>query len=126
MIVLDTSALIRWIDGSPELSSAATQAIQTADRRLVSSISIWEIAQKAKQGRLLMRLSPDELAVRLQRTAGVEIMPVDAQGWIDSVELLWDHKDPADRVIVALAHRFDCPIISSDRVIADFYGKTVW
>jgi PIN domain nuclease of toxin-antitoxin system len=56
----------------------------------------------------------------------VEIIAVDAQDWIDSVDLLWDHKDPADRVIVALARRFDCPVISSDRVIADFYDKTVW
>ncbi len=126
MIVLDTSALIRWIDGSPELSAAAARAIQAADRRLVSSISIWEIAQKAKQGRLLMRLSPGELVARLHRTAGVEIIAVDAQDWIDSVDLLWDHKDPADRVIVALARRFDCPVISSDRVIADFYDKTIW
>lgn len=125
MIVLDTSALIRWIDGTSDLSIAARQAINAADRRLISSISVWEIAQKAKQGRLLMRLSPAQLVDKLQQTAGVEIVSVDAQSWIDSVELKWDHKDPADRVIVALAERLDCAIVSSDRVIADFYPKTI-
>ncbi len=126
MIMLDSSALILWLNGEEELSPAALAAIKTADRRVISSISIWEIALKVKQGRLLMRLTPDQLAGTLSQAKDVEIVSVDAQTWVDSVSLDWDHRDPADRVIVALARRFNCPIVTSDRRIQSYYGQTVW
>ncbi len=126
MIVLDTSALVFWLNGEESLSPTAWRAINAADRRVVSSISIWEIALKVKQGRLLMRLTPSQLAASLSQAAGVEIIAVDAETWVDSVNLDWDHRDPADRIIVALARRFDCPIVSSDRQITAFYEQTVW
>ncbi len=125
MIVLDTSALILWLNGEG-LSPAAAGAIDAADRRVVSSISLLEIALKVKQGRLVMRIAPDQLVASLSQATGVEIIAVDAETWIDSVRLDWDHRDPADRVIVALARRFDCSLVSSDRQIAVFYDQTVW
>jgi PIN domain nuclease of toxin-antitoxin system len=126
VIVLDTSALIQWLDGSPNLSPAARKAIDDADRRLISSISIWEIALKTKQGRLLMRLSVDQLVSKLQEAVGVEIVSVDARTWLDSIRLEWDHRDPADRVIVALARQYDCPLVTSDRIVESYYPRTVW
>ena len=53
-------------------------------------------------------------------------MSVDVQTWLDNLELPWEHSDPADRTIVALATRFGCPLITSDRIIADYYQETVW
>jgi PIN domain nuclease of toxin-antitoxin system len=46
--------------------------------------------------------------------------------WLDNLDLEWEHSDPADRTIVAVATSLACPLISSDRVIADFYPKTIW
>jgi len=63
---------------------------------------------------------------RLNRLAELEILPVDVQTWLDNVELDWDHRDPADRTIVALATRLECPLISSDIIITGYYPKTVW
>jgi PIN domain nuclease of toxin-antitoxin system len=126
VIVLDTSALILWLDDSPSLSNAARQAIRTAEQSVISSISIWEIALKVKHGRLLMRLPLEQLVGMLREVAGFQIIPVDGDMWLDSVLLDWDHRDPADRVIVALARRFDCPLVTSDRVIGSFYAKAIW
>jgi PIN domain nuclease of toxin-antitoxin system len=42
------------------------------------------------------------------------------------LNLAWEHRDPADRTIVALATRFKCPLITSDGVIANYYPMTIW
>ncbi len=64
MVVLDTSALIYWTLDPDKLSDDAAAAIGSADRILVSSISIWEIGSKAKRGRLGLPLSIREYAER--------------------------------------------------------------
>jgi PIN domain nuclease of toxin-antitoxin system len=49
---------------------------------------------------------------------------VDDKSCLDNVDLPWEHRDPVDRTIVALATRFDCLVVTSDRVIADYYSGT--
>ncbi|HEY5572135.1 MAG TPA: type II toxin-antitoxin system VapC family toxin [Anaerolineales bacterium] len=126
MIVLDTSALLYWTLDPDKLSSDAEQAIENANRIVISSISVWEIALKLKRGKLVIPLTISEYVERLERLEALEILSVDVQTWLDNLELLWEHRDPADRTIVALATRFGCPLITSDRVIADYYQETVW
>jgi len=126
MIVLDTSALLYWTLDPAELTLNAEKAIANADKVVVSSISVWEIALKVKHGKLILPLTMVDYIGRLNRLAELEILPVDVQTWLDNVELDWDHRDPADRTIVALATRLECPLISSDNIITSYYPKTVW
>ena len=126
MIVLDTSALLYWTLDPAQLSLKAKQAIERAERIVISSISIWEIALKVKRHKLVIPLQITDYVERLQRLEAVEILAVDVQTWVDNLNLLWEHRDPADRTIVALATRFGCPLITSDRVIADYYQETIW
>src|SRR3990172_8334134 len=106
MIVLDTSSLLYWTLDPVELSSTAKQAIEQAEQILISSISVWEIALKVKRGKLVIPLTFTDYVERLQRLDGLEILSVDVQTWLDNLELPWEHSDPADRTIVALATRF--------------------
>lgn len=126
MIVLDTSALLYWTLDPAQLSPDAEQVIENADRIVISSISVWEIALKVKRGKLVIPLTIPEYVERLQRLEALEILSVDVQTWLDNLDLLWEHRDPADRTIVALATRFGCPLITSDRVIGNYYKETVW
>ena len=126
MIVLDTSALLFWTLDPDSLSPNAKQAIDQAERIVISSISVWEIALKVKRQKLVIPLAISDYADRLQRFGTLEILPVDDKSWLDNVDLPWEHRDPADRTIVALATRFDCSLVTSDRVIADYYPGTVW
>ena len=126
MVVLDTSALIYWTLDQDGLSEAARKAIEDSEKVVASSISVWEIALKVKRLKLEIPLHVADYVDRLQRIEILEILPVDVRTWLDNLDLEWEHSDPADRTIVAVATRLDCPLISSDRVIADFYPKTIW
>jgi len=126
MIVLDTSALLYWTLDPTQLSSKARQAIEQAEKIVISSISVWEIALKVKRHKLILPLTIAVYVERLQRLEALEILPVDVQTWLDNLELPWEHRDPADRTIVALATRFGCPLITSDQVVADYYSQTIW
>ncbi len=38
----------------------------------------------------------------------------------------WEHRDPADRTIVATAVLKDLPIVTKDDIIGRFYPKVIW
>ena len=126
VIVLDTSALIFWTLDRDRLSGRAGRAISEADRIGLSSISIWEIGIKVKRGKLDLPLSIEEYTDRLEQIDRLDILPVDARTWIKNLELNWDHRDPADRTIVATASLHACALVSSDSAIRAFYSQTVW
>jgi PIN domain nuclease of toxin-antitoxin system len=126
MVVLDTSALLYWTLDPEKLSGAARKAIEEEDRLVVSSISIWEIALKLKRGELQIPLPLGDYVERLLRLESLEIQPVDVQTWLDNVDLNWEHRDPADRTIVAMAARLGCPLVSSDSTIMEFYPLAIW
>lgn len=126
MVVLDTSALIFLTLDPGRLSSPGRRAIENAGRLVVSSISIWEIGIKVKRGRLELPISIDEYAGRLEQLDKFEILPVDVRTWLENLSLDWEHRDPADRTIVATAQILDAALVTSDKKIAKFYRKTIW
>jgi PIN domain nuclease of toxin-antitoxin system len=126
MIVLDTSTLLFATINRLSLSPNANDAIEQAQRILVSSISIWEIALKVKQKRLILPMPIQTYVNHLKQVNKVELIPVDEVIWVTNVELTWAHKDPADRTIVATATLFDCPLVTSDLTIRSFYQRVIW
>ncbi len=128
MLILDTCGLIWWTLDPEKLSDSAAKACHTIsdEGAFASSISIWEIGIKVKKGKLDIGLSLREYARRLNTLGTLKLIPVDENIWIESVLLEWEHRDPADRVIVATAKINNLPIITKDRIIRDFYEKTIW
>jgi len=126
VILLDTSTVLHWTLNRAQLSQPALRAIHQANQICVSSISFWEIALKVKTGKLLLPLTPREFLDRFHGIDATQILPVTELVWLESVELDWSHRDPADRVIVATAKRHDCPLAASDAEIRSFYCKTIW
>jgi PIN domain nuclease of toxin-antitoxin system len=126
LIVLDTSALIYWTLDPAKLTSTAEKTIENTNQITISSISIWEIALKAKQGRLALPLSTADYTNNLQKLDRLEIAFVDVKIWLKNISLNWDHRDPADRTIVATATLLNCPLVTSDRVIRAFYKQSIW
>jgi len=126
MILLDTSGLIFWTLDPKMLSQKASTTIEESEQLAISSISIWEIGIKLKSGKLLLPLPLRDYVDRLKLLDKFTILPVNEGIWIKNVELEWDHKDPADRTIVATASILACPLITSDDKIRRFYSDSIW
>ena len=132
MIILDTHALLWWVDGSERLSTPAREAIENerGDQGsiLVSAISAWEIALLVDKGRLTLDREVVDWLDQVSRIEGLEFLAVDRQIGVGAVRLPGDfHKDPADRIIVATARRAASPLVSADeRIISYPYVETIW
>ena len=130
MILLDTHALLWWALEPSRLSPTARAACAEMEREgdgLASSISIWELAVKVARRKLELPLRVEELVARIEATGAVEIVPVDAAIWLDSVSLPWTHRDPADRVIVATARRRAARVLTKDELLhAEEPALCVW
>lgn len=129
MIVLDTHALLWWALDPLHLSPAALAATQEMEQRggYASSMSIWELGIKIRRGALDIGLPIEDFAARIERSGIVRLLPVDTAVWLRSLDLAWDHRDPADRVIVATALVQGIPLVTADQVIHRFDGvKWIW
>ncbi len=126
IVVLDTSTLLFWLGLPESLSQTATRTLAAAERIVVSGITIWEIGWKAKLGKLELPDSIDNLVEGLRVTERVELKDVSVEVWLKNVALEWDHRDPADRTIVATACLLSAPLLTSDQKILSFYDKATW
>jgi PIN domain nuclease of toxin-antitoxin system len=129
VIVLDTHALLWWALDPDRLSRAAAASVRDMELRggFASAISIWELGVKIQRGKLDLGISIEEFTRRIDRSAIVELLPVDTATWLRSLDLAWDHRDPADRVIVATAVLQGVPLVTADEEIHRFEGVTcVW
>ena len=126
MLVLDTSALLYWTLADAKLSTNAAEAIRQDLEIMISSISIWEIGLKVKRARMSLPLSFPAYVDRLKEVDKVQVLPVTETTWLKNLELDWDHKDPADRTIVATAIMLGCPLVTSDARVRSFYGAAIW
>ncbi len=128
-VVLDTCALIWWSLDPDKLSLSARSACEKMEGEkngLVSSISLWEIAIKIKNKKLDLGVSLTTYLEILQKSDVITIIPIDENLWLESVALEWSHKDPADRVIVALAQKYQADLITADKIIMGFYDSVIW
>ncbi|MCA9917565.1 MAG: type II toxin-antitoxin system VapC family toxin [Anaerolineales bacterium] len=126
MLVLDTSALLYKTLFPQKLTPYAQETIDAADKLAISSISIWEIGIKAQKGKLELPLPLAEFVEALKKVDNFEIVPVDTAVWLENLALDWEHRDPADRTIVATARLLNCPLVTSDIAIRDFYDASIW
>lgn len=131
MIILDTQAWLWWLHDPAHLSRRALSAIRQAERGdgiRVSAVSVWEIAVKTHAGKLDLPLEIHEWyrrACAYPNLVVESLSPLDA---IASTQLPGRfHKDPADRMIIALARRHGAPLVTADaRIRAYPHVEVIW
>ena len=133
MIVLDTHALIWWVNGDSQLSINAKRAIENEQQHeegiiLVSAISAWEIALLVERDRLTLGMNLDDWLETVSEIEGMRFVPVDEAVGVESTRLPGDfHKDPADRMITALARHFNVPLVTADENIRAYkHVRSIW
>lgn len=124
-LILDTCALVWWTLDQKQLP---TNTLETLNNNplLVSSISIWEVGLKIKNKKLGIGMSIEHYVNQLKELNNLHIVPIDEQIWIKNLALPWEHKDPADRTIVATAFLNDCEVVTTDKEITSYYKRIHW
>jgi PIN domain nuclease of toxin-antitoxin system len=131
MIMLDTQVWLWWLHDPGRLSKRAAKAVRQAEKSdgmMVSTISVWEVATKQALGKLRLPMEIHEWFGAAVTYPGIVLEPLSPLDAIDSTLLPGDfHKDPADRIIVAMARRQGLPLVTSDLLIRA-YGQveTIW
>ncbi len=126
-LLLDTHAVLWWLESNPRLSQRARRAITKGDMPVfVSAVSIWEIENKLRLGRLGLALgsSPDwgqTLAEQSWQPLALGPRHAALAGNFPQ-----DHRDPADRFLAAQAHLEDLTLVTVDEAFAHFPVKTIW
>lgn len=128
-IILDTCALLWWSLDPDKLSDSALVAIEQMEKAkngITPSMAIWEIAIKVKNKKLDLGVPLDTYVTKLKQSDVIQIIPVDEDILIKSVNLQWSHRDPVDRIMVAIALYNGFSIITKDLAIREFYDKSIW
>ena len=126
-VLLDTHALLWWLDGDARLSKRARAAI--ADERticLVSAASAWEVTTKARLGKLpgALEVAADiSGCLRSQQFTPLDITIDHAQR---AGSLPGEHRDPFDRMLIAQSQAENLPLVSNDAVFDKYGVVRIW
>ena len=123
-ILLDTCALIWLGNGDKALSLDARQAIEECERVYVSPISLWEMSNKCRKGKLQLKHPPREWFDKILQRYQLETLPLTNEVMFLAGELKEHHKDPADRMIIASAMVNGLAVVTADRNFP-LYGISV-
>lgn len=123
VILLDTHVLV-WAATTPERLGEAERVMADADRRLVSAVSVWELAIKQRLGKLAVGSDVRTWTRRVTSELALEVLPVTVEH-AAAVEHLPDvHRDPFDRLLVAQAVAEGAVLLTADERLLG-YGDAV-
>ncbi len=125
--LLDTHTFLWWIADDPRLSRSVSKIISEGINEIYLSVaSCWEMAIKAKLGKLevpgdLERFIPEQML-----TNAIESLPIRMSHALHVHKLPAHHRDPFDRLLIAQAQLENLPILTSDHQIARYSVEIIW
>ncbi|SCC92914.1 conserved hypothetical protein [Thiomonas sp. X19] len=114
-LLLDTHIFLWAVAGSPLLKAPARRLIESADEVYVSAASIWEVAIKARLGKI--ETDPHALAAAIEASGFLEL-PVRATHAAGVAQLALHHNDPFDRLLMAQARVEPLRLVTVDAMLA--------
>jgi PIN domain nuclease of toxin-antitoxin system len=125
-VLLDTHALVWWLEAKDNLSRKAKETIEdSATMVLVSAASGWELAIKTQIGKFKSAELVNSLEKEIEKEGFIEL-PISMEHALLAGSLDSPHKDPFDRLLIAQSQVEDIPIISNDKVFDGFSVHRVW
>lgn len=92
-----------------------------------ADIVLWEIAMLADKRRVILSVSTDQFIEDLLQGLHLATIPISPAIAVRAQADVFQHKDPADRLIAATAMEFDAPLITQDRKLAQVAGlRVLW
>jgi len=130
-LLLDTHIAL-WLDSGDDRLQPSTRGLVDGCWRdggtiLLSAVTAWEIALLVHAGRIDLDLPVEAWIERFVQRPGVEPVPLSHRAASRSYQLHHlEHRDPADRLLIATAIELDCPLVTYDERIARFGESHGW
>ncbi|MBP7001180.1 type II toxin-antitoxin system VapC family toxin [Amaricoccus sp.] len=126
-LLLDTHALLWWLDGDRRLSPRAREAITAESSQVVvSAASAWELTTKHRLGKLPAAADVARDVAGCLLAQGFGELPVTVGDAERAGRLPGPHADPFDRMLIAQALGGDLELISNETAF-DAYGvRRLW
>ncbi len=129
-LLLDTHIAL-WLDSGSDRLRPLTRALidtcwQKGGTIFLSAVSAWEIALLVDTGRIALDISVPAWIERFIDRPGVTGVPLSHHAAARAYRLhRLEHRDPADRMLIATAMELACPLLTYDvRIVkfAETYG----
>jgi len=125
--LLDTHALIWWVEGDERITPKLRRRLgQPGEDVYVSAATAWEIATKARLGKLKTLKLLLQNFVEAIELLGFVSLPIALRHGYDAGRLPGAHRDPFDRMLAAQARAEGLALVSCDPAFAALGVKTVW
>jgi PIN domain nuclease of toxin-antitoxin system len=124
-LLLDTHVAL-WLDSGDARLATATRALidgswRTGGTIYLSAVTAWEIALLVDAGHIELDLPAEAWVERFLDRPGIEPMPLGCRAACRAYQLHHlEHRDPADRLLIATAIELSCPLVTYDERIERF------
>ena len=126
-VLLDTHVFLWWVIDDPQLPLAVRSIIADGNNELyLSAASCWEMAIKAQLGRLQLPEKADAFVAAQMSLNSIQGLPVMASHALHLCNLPLLHRDPFDRMLIAQSLMEGLPLVTSDRLLADYGIEIIW
>ena len=124
--LLDTHVFLWYFDGSDKLSETAKNILDDADiQKYISVASLWEFAIKFGIGKIKFEGGLEQLWNIVMKN-GFHILPIDQPHIKGVIGLPFIHRDPFDRLLIAIAKAENMTILSADENIRKYGVTCLW
>jgi PIN domain nuclease of toxin-antitoxin system len=116
-LLLDTHIFLWAVQGNASLKPRVRRMMEAAEQIYVSAASIWEIAIKARLGKI--EASAVDLVDAIEGSGFLEL-PVRALHAVRVADLPLHHTDPFDRLLVSQAMAEPLRLLTMDTVLCQY------
>ena len=125
--LLDAHALVWWLTNDPQLSAAATFAIEDdPEKCAVSAATAYEIGIKVQNSKWEAARPIYDSFQAIMESNGFRLLPINLEHCLLAPKLPTDHRDPFDRLLSAQAMIEHINVVTIDSRIKDFGARVTW
>ena len=127
-LLADACALIVFHGFGGQTMSSAGKAAMRQGEVFVCPITVWEITRKIALGKLERPAPPGFKGTLSEwlRQVGYRVLPMTRDACEQANSLPAHHKDPMDRMLIALALDRGMTVITDDELFAQYRVSTIW
>jgi PIN domain nuclease of toxin-antitoxin system len=124
-LLLDTHIAL-WLDSGDERLRPSTRALidgcwRNGGTIFLSAVTVWEIALLLDTGRIELDIPMEAWVERFLERPGIEAVSLGHRAASRAYQLHHlEHRDPADRLLIATAIELACPLVTYDERLTRF------